>query len=86
MKNKLKLFVVEIEIEQDQWFIGKNKEPFYKKGQKIMIPIKTSSAFHAETKFINNYLGSEMPPYHIVNIHKCDNGGLFAADRFFNYG
>jgi hypothetical protein len=85
MLRKVKIFIIEIEIEQDQWFTLPNKQPFYKKGQRIMIPIKTSSAYHAEMKFENNYWGSEMPPYHIVSIHKCDNGGLFAADRFFNW-
>lgn len=75
MAKKSKLFVIEIEIEQDQW--GK-----YKKGQTIMIPISTISTYHAELKFSNMYVGSEMPPYKIVKIHECDTF-LFSPERFF---
>ena len=82
MKKYLKLFVIEIEIDEDQWFVLPKKQPLYKKGQRIMVPIKTSSAYHAEMKFENNYCGSEFPHFHIVNIHKCDNEGLFAPTRF----
>ena len=78
----VKIFIVEVEILEDNWFVLKGNKPLYRKGQKILIPIKTHSAYHAEMKFENNYWGGEFPDFRIVDIHKCDNGGLFAADRF----
>jgi len=75
MEKKVKLFIIEIEIDQSEWD--------YEKGQIIMIPINTSSAYHAEMKFRNKYIGSEMPPYKIIKIHKCDNF-LFSPYRFFD--
>jgi len=75
MGKKKKLFIIEIEIKSECWD--------YIKGQRIMIPINTSTAYHAELLFSNKYWGSEYPTYQIIKIHKCDNF-IFSPYRFFD--
>ncbi|MDD1525572.1 hypothetical protein [Riemerella anatipestifer] len=65
MNKKIKIFIIEIEIEQDSY-------P-YTTGQRIMIPVKTSTAYHAILKFENKCWGSEYPSYKIIGICKCDD-------------
>ena len=84
MSKKLKVFVIEIEITQDDWWVLPNNKPLYKKGQKILIPIVTSSSYHALRKF-ERYDGSEYPNYTIIAVHPCDNKGLFAVDLHFEF-
>ncbi|MDY3521998.1 hypothetical protein PG614_10190 [Riemerella anatipestifer] len=65
MNKKIKIFIIEIEIEEDLWD--------NKKGQRIMIPVKTSTAYHAILKFENKCWGSEYPSYKIIGISKYDD-------------
>jgi len=79
-KKTKRIFVVEIEICEDAWFILKNKQPLYTKGQRIMVPVLSSTAYHAEMKFSNEYWGSEFPSYTTIKVHTCDKE-LFTPDR-----
>lgn len=73
MQNRNKLFVVQIQIKKDQWFIGKNKEPIYRMGQKIMIPRKGISKYHVLKKFESDFSGSEIPTHDVIDVYECDS-------------
>jgi hypothetical protein len=64
MKN---IFLVTIVIKSQtiEWGYEPNKE--------IIIPVLTNSAYNAERKIDNKYVGSEYPDYEIKSIVKCDN-------------
>lgn len=65
----MKHFVVEIVIKQKCWH--------YTSGQRLFIAIMSSTKYHARVKFTNKHWGSEYPTYEIIEIHDCDNKGLF---------
>lgn len=54
----------------------------YKKGDSILIPIRTISAYHAEEIVNNRLVGSEFPPYTLNKIIECDNNGFFKPVLF----
>ena len=74
MKIK-KVFLIEIEFlgPLNEWFDKKTGKCRYIKGERIVVPVVSSTAYHAETKFQNRCWGSEYPAYKIVNISATDN-------------
>ena len=78
MSKMKKIFIIEIEIEDNAWFVLKGRKPLYTKGQRILIPVRSSSAYHAEMKFSTICQGSEFPNYRIISMSKCDDKGFFA--------
>jgi len=73
MKTK-NIFIVEIEILEDAWFVLKDRKPLYTKNQIIMVPVHTSTWYNAREKLENLYSGSEYPLYSIIKITKCNTG------------
>ena len=71
----MKLFIVQIEIDQDAYWSG--LDPKYKKGMIISIPVLTGNSSQAWDLVENHYIGSEYPAYHITHAYACDDR-LFA--------
>lgn len=63
----MKTFLVTVETDnlEQEWE--------YKPKQKIIIPVKSSTAYHAQTKLKNKYAGSEYPNYRVVSVVACDD-------------
>ena len=60
-----KVFLFTLELTSNDWD--------YEPGMKIIVPVVSSSAYHAEMKLENRHNGSEYPAYKIVSIQKCDD-------------
>lgn len=61
-----KVFLVTIETKND------TKEWDYEPNTEIIIPVFSSSEYHAILKLENRYQGSEYPFYRVKSVTKCD--------------